>query len=146
MAEMRGCDLLVDYLIREQTPYIFGYAGHGAVGLLDGVYQRQDEIKVVWPRMESAAGFMADAYYRVSGQPVATFTSCGPGSINMPIALATAYLDSVPFLAVTGNCRPRSSAAARSRSSTASIRPTSPPPYEASARRCISRPAASRSR
>ena len=46
---------------------------------------------------------MADVYYRVSGQPVATFTSCGPGSANLPISLANAYLDSVPFLAVTGN-------------------------------------------
>src|SRR6516162_4556503 len=46
---------------------------------------------------------MADVYYRVSGQPTATFTSCGPGSANLPIALANAYLDSVPFLAVTGN-------------------------------------------
>jgi acetolactate synthase-1/2/3 large subunit len=46
---------------------------------------------------------LADVYYRVSGQPVATFTSCGPGSVNLPIALATAYLDSVPFMAITGN-------------------------------------------
>ena len=46
---------------------------------------------------------MADVYYRVSGQPIATFTSCGPGSANLPIALANAFLDSVPFLAVTGN-------------------------------------------
>jgi acetolactate synthase-1/2/3 large subunit len=46
---------------------------------------------------------MADVYYRVTGQPTATFTSCGPGSANMPIALANAYFDSVPFLAVTGN-------------------------------------------
>jgi acetolactate synthase-1/2/3 large subunit len=46
---------------------------------------------------------MADAYYRVSGRPVATFTSCGPGSANMPICLANAFLDAVPFLAVTGN-------------------------------------------
>ena len=46
---------------------------------------------------------MADVYYRVSGQPTATFTSCGPGSANMPIALGNAFLDSVPFLAVTGN-------------------------------------------
>ena len=46
---------------------------------------------------------MADVYYRVSGKPTATFTSCGPGSANLPIALANAYLDSVPFLAVTGN-------------------------------------------
>jgi acetolactate synthase-1/2/3 large subunit len=46
---------------------------------------------------------MADVYYRVSGQPTATFTSCGPGSANLPIALGNAFLDSVPFLAVTGN-------------------------------------------
>jgi acetolactate synthase-1/2/3 large subunit len=52
---------------------------------------------------ESVAGFMADVYYRVSGQPVATFTSCGPGSANLPICLANSFFDSVPFLAVTGN-------------------------------------------
>ncbi len=46
---------------------------------------------------------MADVYYRVSGRPTATFTSCGPGSANLPISLGNAYLDSVPFLAVTGN-------------------------------------------
>src|SRR5215470_11934725 len=46
---------------------------------------------------------MADVYYRVSGQPTATFTSCGPGSANLPIALANSFLDSVPFMAVTGN-------------------------------------------
>ena len=38
MAEIRGTDLVVEYLIREKVPYLFGYAGHGAVGLLDGVY------------------------------------------------------------------------------------------------------------
>ena len=46
---------------------------------------------------------MADVYYRVSGRPTATFTSCGPGSANLPISLGNAYLDSVPFMAVTGN-------------------------------------------
>ena len=64
MAEIRGCDLVVEYLIKEKVPYLFGYAGHGAVGLLDGVYNHQDEIKIVFPRIESAAGYMADAYYR----------------------------------------------------------------------------------
>ena len=67
MAEMRGCDLVVEYLVSEQVPYLFGYAGHGAVGLLDGVYDRQDELKVIFPRIESGAGYMADAYFR--GQP-----------------------------------------------------------------------------
>jgi acetolactate synthase-1/2/3 large subunit len=46
---------------------------------------------------------MADVYYRVAGKPTATFTSCGPGSANLPICLANSFLDSVPFLAVTGN-------------------------------------------
>ena len=64
MAEIRGCDLVVEYLIKEKVPYLFGYAGHGAVGLLDGVFNHQDELKIVFPRIESAAGYMADAYFR----------------------------------------------------------------------------------
>ena len=46
---------------------------------------------------------MADVYYRVAGRPAATFTSCGPGSANIPVCLANAYFDSVPYLAITGN-------------------------------------------
>src|SRR5262249_19173317 len=54
-------------------------------------------------RHESVAGFMADVYYRVAGRPAMTFTSCGPGSANIPVCLANAYFDSVPYLAITGN-------------------------------------------
>ena len=68
MAEIRGSDLVVEYLIKEKVPYLFGYAGHGAVGLLDGVYNHQDELKIIFPRIESAAGYMADAYFRASGK------------------------------------------------------------------------------
>jgi acetolactate synthase-1/2/3 large subunit len=100
---LNGGQLIVDYLIREGVPYAFGLCGHGNIQFIDALYERQDDIKTISVHHESVAGFMADAYYRVSGQPVATFTSCGPGSTNLPIALATAYLDSVPFLAVTGN-------------------------------------------
>jgi acetolactate synthase-1/2/3 large subunit len=52
---------------------------------------------------EQVAGYMADAYYRVSHRPVATFTSCGPGSVNLVIALACAMMDSSAFVAITGN-------------------------------------------
>ena len=79
MAELRGTDLVVEYLIREKVPYLFGYAGHGAVGLLDGVFDRQDEIKVVFPRIETGAAYMADAYYRVSHEVIPVYTSTGPG-------------------------------------------------------------------
>src|ERR1043166_1128875 len=92
-----------DLLIREKVPYACGPCGHGNIQFIDALHERQSDIKTISVHHESVCGFMADAYYRVKGQPVATFTSCGPGSANLPIALATAYLDSVPFLAVTGN-------------------------------------------
>ncbi len=103
MTRMNGGQIIVDYLIQEKVPYLFGLCGHGNISLIDAFYERADEIKAVSVHHESVSGFMADVYYRVSGQPVATFTSCGPGSANMPICLANSFLDSVPFLAVTGN-------------------------------------------
>jgi acetolactate synthase I/II/III large subunit len=102
MAEMRGTDLVVEYLIREKVPYLFGYAGHGAVGLLDGVYDRQDEIKVVFPRIESGAAYMADAYYRVSHEVIPVYTSTGPGPMLLTIAMGNAFYDSSAFIAITG--------------------------------------------
>src|ERR1700738_4812410 len=98
-----GGQVIVDYLIREKVPYVFGLCGHGNIGFIDALYERSDEIKTISVHHESVAGFMADVYYRVAGRPTATFPSCGPGSANLPIALANSYLDSVPFLAVTGN-------------------------------------------
>ncbi len=98
-----GAGVIVDYLIREKVPHVFGLCGHGNIGLLDALYERSNEIKTISVRHESVAGFMADVYYRVSGKPTATFTSCGPGSANLPISLANAFFDSVPFLAITGN-------------------------------------------
>jgi len=95
--------MIVDYLIRQKVPYAFGLCGHGNIGFIDALYGRQDEIRTVSVHHETVAGFMADVYYRIARQPTATFTSCGPGSANMPIALGNAFLDSVPFLAVTGN-------------------------------------------
>jgi len=103
MTRMNGGQIIVDYLIQEKVPYLFGLCGHGNISLIDAFYERADEIKALSVHHESVSGFMADVYYRVSGRPVATFTSCGPGSANMPICLANAFLDSVPFLAVTGN-------------------------------------------
>src|SRR5215475_8835474 len=98
-----GGQVIVDYLIREKVPYVFGLCGHGNIQFIDALYERSQDIKTISVHHETVAGFMADCYYRVSGKPTATFTSCGPGSTNLPIALANSFLDSVPFLAVTGN-------------------------------------------
>ena len=101
---LNGGQVIVDYLVREKVPYAFGLCGHGNIGLhRRAVRARRATSRPSRCITRRVAGFMADVYYRVAGQPVATFTSCGPGSVNLPIALANAYLDSVPFLAVTGN-------------------------------------------
>ena len=100
---LNGGQIIVDYLIREKVPYAFGLCGHGNISFIDALYERASDIKTISVHHEAVAGFMADVYYRVSGQPTATFTSCGPGSANLPIALANAFLDSVPFMAITGN-------------------------------------------
>ena len=90
---LNGAQVIVDYLIQEKVPYAFGLCGHGNIQFIDALYERSDDIKTISVHHESVAGFMADAYYRVSGKPLATFTSCGPGSANLPISLATAYLE-----------------------------------------------------
>lgn len=100
---MSGAELIAEYLVREKVPYIVGLCGHGDLGLLDGLFDRQDEIKTISVQHESIAGFIADAYYRVKQQPIATFTSSGPGSANMPVALGSAFMDDSAFLAITGN-------------------------------------------
>jgi len=101
--KLNGAQIIVDYLIRQKVPSVFGLCGHGNIQFIDALYERKNDIKTVSVGHESVAGYMADVYYRVSGQPTATFTSCGPGSANLPISLANAFLDSVPFMAVTGN-------------------------------------------
>src|SRR5207245_1433509 len=76
---LRG-DLIAEYVVRENVPYVFGLCGHGIVGLMDALGQRADRIKMIGVHHEQVAGYMADAYYRVAPRPAATFTSCGPGS------------------------------------------------------------------
>ena len=100
---MNGADIIVDFLIRQKVPYLFGLCGHGNVGFLDAAFKAQNRIRTISTHHEQSAGHMADAYYKVRGEPVATFTSCGPGSANLVVALAAAMMDSSAFLAITGN-------------------------------------------
>src|ERR1700742_2866109 len=100
---LNGAQVIVDYLIQEKVPQVFGLCGHGNIQFIDALYERSHEIKTISVHHESVAGFMADVYYRVSGRATAAFTSCGPGWATLPISLANAFLDSVPFMAVTGN-------------------------------------------
>lgn len=103
MSDLSGGEIIVEGLIKAEVPYLFGLCGHGIVGLMDAAMDRGDRIKTVSFHNEQIAGFAADAYYRVTRRPTATFTSCGPGSINIQMAIANALLDSSAVLAITGN-------------------------------------------
>jgi acetolactate synthase I/II/III large subunit len=103
VAITKGADLIAEFLVRERIPYVFGICGHGTVGLLDGLYRVRDKVRLISPRHEQVAAHMADGYFRVSHQPVATLTSTGPGSANLVMALAVAQTDSSALLAITAN-------------------------------------------
>src|SRR5664279_3383008 len=103
MARMKGADVITEFLIDSKIPYVFGICGHGNVGMLDSLYQAKDKIKLVSPRHEQVAGHMADAYFRVRHEAVATLTSCGPGSANIVMPLQVALSDSSALLAITAN-------------------------------------------
>jgi acetolactate synthase-1/2/3 large subunit len=100
---MKGGELIAEYLVKQKVPYLFGICGHGNVGILDPLYALREKLKLVSPRHEQCAGHMADGYFRVKHQPVATLTSTGPGSANLVMSLATALSDSSAFLAITSN-------------------------------------------
>lgn len=102
LTKIKGADVVAEYMLKEKIPYMIGYAGHGAIGLLDSFYDKQDQVKVVWPRIETAAGFMADAYYRVTKVPLPVYVSTGPGPALSTCAVANAYFDSSAFLLITG--------------------------------------------
>jgi acetolactate synthase-1/2/3 large subunit len=103
VAELNGADIITEHLVRERVPYAVGLCGHGDLGLLDALAARTSDIRTLSVHHESVAGFMADAYYRVRHEPLATFASCGPGAANLLVALGSALMDSSALLAITGN-------------------------------------------
>ena len=102
-ALMNGADIILDHLVKRDVPYLFGLCGHGITGFMDAAFKSQNRIRTISTHHEQTAGHMADAYFKVRGEPVATFTSCGPGSANIVMAVAAAAADSSAFLAITGN-------------------------------------------
>ncbi len=101
--QLTGSEVIVEYLVKEGVPYVFGIPGHGCLGLTDALRKNKDKIQVIQPKQEMSGVHMAVGYYRVTGQPLAVFTSIGPGAINTAIGLADAYVDSMPVLVITGD-------------------------------------------
>ena len=98
---MTGADMVLEALEREGVEVIFGYPG----GANLPIYQRlpgHPRLKHVLVRHEQGAAHMADGYARACGKPGVVFATSGPGALNLVTGLATAFMDSVPMIAVTG--------------------------------------------
>ncbi|MBQ3894757.1 MAG: thiamine pyrophosphate-binding protein [Clostridia bacterium] len=100
-----GGEIIVNKLIQEEVPYVIGIPGHGVLGLFDAIRKADEagKIRYLQVKHEQAATAIADGYYRACGKPLAVFASIGPGTLNLSIGLATAYVDSTPFLALCGD-------------------------------------------
>ena len=102
MTKRTGGEIVRDRLLAEKVPYLVGIPGHGIVAMLDAFRTSQDRIKVLQVRHEQSAVHLADGYYRVSGKPLAVFTSIGPGALNTAVGLGASYVDSTAVLVLSG--------------------------------------------
>lgn len=99
---LTGGEFILEYLARQSVPYLAGIPGHGCLGLMDALKGREDRISVLQVRHEQSAVHLADGYFRMAGRPLAVFTSIGPGAVNTAVGLASAYVDSIPVLVISG--------------------------------------------
>jgi acetolactate synthase-1/2/3 large subunit len=102
--EMKGSDAVVACLIREGVDVIFAYPG-GASQELHQSLARTDKIRVILPRHEQGGSFAAEGYARATGKVGVCMATSGPGATNLVSAIADAYMDSVPLVAITGQVK-----------------------------------------
>lgn len=101
--KLSGSDIIVRTLIDQGVDIVFGYPGGQILNVYDSLYKYQDEIKHVLTAHEQGAAHAADGYARATGRPGVVIATSGPGATNLVTGIATAYLDSVPMVAITGN-------------------------------------------
>ena len=99
----KGADILVDSLREEGVEAMFGIPGGAVIPLFDSLYE--GPIRMLLVRHEQGAGHMADGYARASGKVGVCLVTSGPGATNLVTALATAYMDGVPVVAITGQVK-----------------------------------------
>ena len=100
---LSGADIIVKSLIDQGVETVFGYPGGQIIHVYDSLYKYRDELKHVLTAHEQGAVHAADGYARASGKPGVVIATSGPGATNLVTGIATAYLDSVPLVAITGN-------------------------------------------
>ncbi|MAI15933.1 MAG: acetolactate synthase 3 large subunit, partial [Gammaproteobacteria bacterium] len=99
--QLSGGDMLIRSLQDEGVEYIFGYPGGSALHIYDAIF-RQQKIEHILVRHEQAATHMADGYARSTGRPGVVLVTSGPGATNAITGIATAYMDSIPMVVISG--------------------------------------------
>ena len=101
--KLTGADIIVRTLIEQGCEVVFGYPGGQVINVYDSLYKYQDELKHVLTAHEQGASHAADGYARATGKVGVVIATSGPGATNLVTGIATAYIDSVPMVAITGN-------------------------------------------
>lgn len=108
MTKLRGADVVVEVLARAGIEYIAGVPGHTVIDVLDALRTRTDKMRAIIVRNEESAGYIADAYYRISGKPMAIFAHNSVGAANILTGVMNAMLDSSAMIVITGDVWTRS--------------------------------------
>ncbi len=99
--ELTGAEIIIECLKAEGIDYVFGYPGGAVLHIYDAFYQ-QDDVKHILVRHEQGATHAADGYARSTGKPGVVLVTSGPGATNAVTGIATAYMDSIPMIVITG--------------------------------------------
>ena len=100
---LNGSQILANVLIENEVDTIFGYPGGAVLNIYDALYEYSDKITHIMTAHEQGASHAADGYARATGKTGVVLATSGPGATNLVTGIATAYMDSVPMVAITGN-------------------------------------------
>ena len=103
MAKLTGADIVIECLKEQGVDTVFGYPGGTILNIYDALYKHQDEITHILTSHEQGAAHAADGYARATGKVGVCMATSGPGATNLVTGIATAYMDSVPIVAITCN-------------------------------------------
>lgn len=101
--KMNGSEILIECLVEQGVDTIFGYPGGSVLNIYDALYKNSDRISHILTAHEQGASHAADGYARATGKVGVCLATSGPGATNLVTGIATAYMDSVPIVAITGN-------------------------------------------
>lgn len=101
--KLKGAQIIVETLIEQGASTVFGYPGGQVIDIYDALYMAQDRIHHIITAHEQGASHAADGYARATGEVGVVIATSGPGATNLVTGIATAYLDSIPMVAITGN-------------------------------------------